>query len=143
MMADYSCDRLRAIILSSTAVHPHSTMALPTITTPNSTLVLPTIIVITALPITLLPSNPLFNSRITALLNNTVVNAHSTTALLPISIMKTIVILTHMFIPSVLIIRFHSTRPHIRRPNNPSIIRTSADPHRFKVRFSRQAKRHM
>lgn len=143
MMADYSCDRLRTVILNSTAVLPRSTMVLPTITIPNSTLVLLTLTVITDLLITPLPSNPLFNSRITALLNNIVVNAHSTTALLPISIMKTIVMLTHMFILSVLIIRFHSTRPHIQRSNNSNIIRTSADPHRCKVRCSLQAKWHM
>ena len=131
MMADYSCDRLRAVIPSSTVLHLHSTMALPTITTPNSTLALPSISVITALTITPLP----FNSRTTAL-NNTMINVHSTTALLHISIM------THTFALSV-IIRFHITRHLIRRLNSPSIIKTSSDPHRSEVQCSLQAKRYM
>jgi len=70
------------------------------------------------------------------LTSNTMTDAHSTTALLHISIT------THTFILSV-IIRFHATRPHIRRANSPSFIKTPSDPHRSEVRYILQAKRHM
>ena len=126
MMADYNCDRLRTLIPRSTAVHLHSTMALPTITSPNSTLILLSNS-ITAL--TLTPQPP-FNMCITALPNNIMIFAHSTTALPPISIM------IHTFVLSVITIRFHTTRPHIRWLNSPSFIKTSSDPLRSEVRCS-------
>jgi hypothetical protein len=133
MMADYSCDRLQTVNPSSKTDHPDSTMALLTSMTLISTLTLPSSSLNTTITITLLPS---IHSCITALLNNAMINAQSTTALFLISIM------THTFILSV-IIRFHITRLHIRLSNSTSFIKTSTDTHRSEVRCSPQAKRHM
>ena len=97
MTADYSCDRLQTVIPSSTTFQPDSTMALLPFMIPNSTLMPPSSTLNTSITITPLP----FNLRNTAFLNNTMINAHSTTALIPISIA------THTFILSI-IIRFTS-----------------------------------
>lgn len=130
-VADYSCDRFQTVIPNSTTVHPDSTMALLTFMTPNSTLTLPSSTLNTTITITPLPFK-LCNIA----LNNAMINAHSTTALIPISIIN------HTFILSV-IIKFHITRPHIRQSNSPRFIKTCTDPHRSKIRCSLQARWHM